>query len=285
MLYVNNNGKVLPRESYNLQAGSRAFLYGDGIFESIRIFGGKPINLDIHFKRLFKGAEALCITIPDYLHGEFLTEKMLELIALSQITTGGRCRVSVDRTAGGTYRPEKNDAVFFIEVMPLEENEFILNYKGLEVDIYKPLKLTKTFLSPFKTKNGLVKVMAAVHAAEQGLDDFLLTNEQGNIIESSNSNLFIVSNGVLYTPGIDEGCIGGTMRMLVINIAVQNNIRVYECPILPHNLLSADEIFLTNAISGIRWVGGYRTKRYMNVTSRRLMMLLNAYWNKELGLG
>jgi len=285
MLYVNNNGKVLPRDSYNLQAGSRAFLYGDGIFESIRIFGGKPINLDIHFKRLFKGAEALCITIPDYVHGEFLTEKMLELIALSQITTGGRCRVSVDRTAGGTYRPEKNDAVFFIEVMPLEENEFILNYKGLEVDIYKALKLTKTFLSPFKTKNGLVKVMAAVHAAEQGLDDILLTNEQGNIIESSNSNLFIVSNGVLYTPGIEEGCIGGTMRMLVINIAVQNNIRVYECPILPHNLLSADEIFLTNAISGIRWVGGYRTKRYMNVTSRRLMMLLNAYWNKELGLG
>lgn len=284
MLYVNNNGKVLSRDAFTISPGSRAFLYGDGIFESIRIFSGRPINLRTHCQRLFKGAEALRISIPAFLTETFLEEKVLELISISHIKTGARCRISLDRIEGGAYRPEKNDAVYFIEVLPLEENEFLLNYKGLEVDIYKEIRLSKTFLSPFKTKNGLLKVMAAVHASEQGLDDFILANDKGNIIETSNSNIFVVSNGVLYTPGLDEGCIAGTMRMMVINIAIQNNIRVYECPILPHNLLSADEIFLTNAISGIRWVGGYRTKRYMNTTSRRLVMLLNTYWSKELGL-
>lgn len=285
MLYINNNGKVLPRESLSVSAGSRAFLYGDGVFESIRIYAGRPINLKTHFQRLFKGAEIMHIVVSEHLTANFLEEKINELVALSQIKAGARCRISLDRADGGTYKPETNDAVFFIEVLPMDENDFFLNYKGLEIDIYKEIKLSKSFLSPFKTKNGLVKVMAAVHAAEQGLDDFILTNEKGNIIETSNSNIFIVSNGVLYTPGLDEGCIAGTMRMMIINIALQNNIRVYECPILPHNLLSADEIFVTNAISGIRWVAGYRTKRYPNSTARRLIMLLNAYWNKELDLG
>ncbi|NDB33987.1 MAG: hypothetical protein EB023_01270 [Flavobacteriia bacterium] len=281
MLYVNNNGKVLPRESAQIVAGSRAFLYGDGVFESIRILHGKPIHLTAHWLRMKRGAEALCIEIPDFFDETFLLKHIQELCELSKIFTGGRCRVSLDRMEGGLYKPEKNTGVFFIEVMPLEENEFQLNYKGLEVDIYKQVKLQKTFLSPFKTKNGIVKVMAAIHASQQGLDDFILQSDKGNIIETSNSNLFIVSNGVLYTPGLDEGCIAGTMRMMVINIAIQNNIRVYECPILPHNLLSADEVFTTNAILGIRWVGGYRTKRYLNTISRRLVMLLNAYWTKE----
>jgi branched-chain amino acid aminotransferase len=85
---------------------------------------------------------------------------------------------------------------------------------------------------------------------------------------------------VLYTPSLEEGCLAGTMRMQVINLALANGIKVYESPILPQHLLAADEIFLTNAIRGINWVGGYRTKRYQNNISRKLVVLLNAYWEK-----
>lgn len=282
MLFVNNNGKIWPRESAQITSQSRAFMYGDGVFESIRVFNGKAINLNAHFMRLKKGAEALCIDIPVFFDSTFLSLKIEELLMLSKLFEGGRCRVSLDRMEGGYYKPEQNSGVFFIEVLPLEDNDFQSNYKGLVVDVYKEIRLNKSFLSSFKTKNGLVKVMAAIHASQRGLDDFLLLNEKGNIIETSNSNIFVVSNGVLYTPGLDEGCIAGTMRMMVINIALHNNIRVYECPILPHNLLTADEVFITNAISGIRWVGVYQTKRYLNTISRRLVMLLNAYWTKEL---
>jgi branched-chain amino acid aminotransferase len=89
---------------------------------------------------------------------------------------------------------------------------------------------------------------------------------------------------VLYTPGLDEGCLAGTMRMQIINLALNNGIKVYECPILPQNLLAADEIFITNAIRGINWIGGYRTKRFFNNMSRKLIVLLNEYWEKELGI-
>jgi branched-chain amino acid aminotransferase len=85
---------------------------------------------------------------------------------------------------------------------------------------------------------------------------------------------------VLYTPGLEEGCLAGTMRMQIINLAIKNGIKVYECNILPQNLLVADEIFLTNAISGITWASGYRTKRYFNTISRRMIELLNDSWNR-----
>jgi branched-chain amino acid aminotransferase len=71
------------------------------------------------------------------------------------------------------------------------------------------------------------------------------------------------------------------MRMQVINLAINHGIKVYECNILPQNLLAADEIFLTNAIRGISWVGGYRTKRYFNVISRRIQAYLNDYWENQ----
>ncbi len=283
MLYVNNNGKVLPANAPVIDAGSRAFLYGDGLFESIRIINGRPINLKGHLQRMFKGAEMLKIRIPIHLTEEVFREKILELLELSEISKGGKCRLSLDRMSGGSYKPTSNEATYFIEVWPQDDNEFQLNYKGLEIDIYRDIKLQYSVLSPFKTKNGLIKVMAAIAAEESGLDDFVLQNDKGNIIESTSCNLFIVSNGVLYTPGLQEGCLAGTMRMQIINIAIQNGIRVYECSVLPHNLLSADEVFLTNAVSGLKWVGGYRTKRYMNNTSRRLVMLLNAFWSKENG--
>ncbi|NBR15016.1 MAG: 4-amino-4-deoxychorismate lyase, partial [Crocinitomicaceae bacterium] len=80
------------------------------------------------------------------------------------------------------------------------------------------------------------------------------------------------------------GCLAGTMRMQIINLAIANNIKVYECTILPQNLLAADEIFVTNAIRGINWIGGYRTKRFYNNMSRKLVVLLNDYWERELGI-
>ncbi len=284
MWYVNNNGNVVSGTEPSIVSGSRAFLYGDGVFESIRIMHGKPINLSAHIQRLFKGAEVLKIRIPSYLTAEVFHEKIMELITRNVIKTGGKCRLSIDRVAGGTYKPESNEATYFIEVWPMDENDFLLNYKGIEVDVYKDIKFYPNILSTYKTKNGLSKVLAAIAAEELGMGDFILQNDRGNLIESTSCNMFIVSNGVLYTPGLQEGCIAGTMRMQIINLAIQNGIRVYECPILPHNLLSADEVFLTNAINGIKWIGGYRTKRYLNTTSRRLVMLLNAHWSKALGV-
>lgn len=281
-LYVNSNGEIVPNNGASIAAGNRSYLYGDGLFETIRIMNGKPINVTNHFNRLMEGAKALKMRFPSFYSATFFEEKIQELVLRSDIKEGGKCRVSIDRAIGGTYFPETNEVSYFIEVQPYDANFFELNSKGLEVDIYMGMKKQKNFLSNYKTKNGLLYIMSAIEAKERNLDDMLISNEKGGILESSNSNLFVVSNGVLYTPGLDEGCLAGTMRMQVINLALKNGIKVYECSILPQNLLAADEIFLTNAIRGITWVGGYRTKRYFNVIARKIQSYLNDYWENDL---
>lgn len=273
--YVNNNGEVISGESYSIRAGNRGFLYGDGVFESIRIVNGKPINLANHIARMMEGAHKLKMRVPSYYNLAFFEEKILDLIDKSGIIFGGKCRISLDRARGGTYSPESNEVEYFIEVSQLETNNYVLNQKGKEVDVFSEYKKQMNALSNYKTKNGLIYVLASIAAKEKGLDDYLIMNTSDGIIESSSSNLFVVSNGILYTPGLDEGCLAGTMRMQVINLALQNGIKVYECTILPQNLLVADEIFLTNAISGITWVSGYRTKRYFNNVARKLVDILN----------
>lgn len=282
MLYLNNNGTVLANEGAAIEANNRSYLYGDGVFESIRIFNGKAINVENHILRLLAGAKAVKMRPANYLTVDFFKEKINELIQLSGIDGGGKCRISFDRVAGGAYKPESNEVNFFIDIYPYECNNFELNSKGIEVDQFMDIKKHINPISNYKTKSGLVYVLAAIQASEKNLDDMLILNDKGGIIESSSCNIFIVSNGVLYTPGLDEGCLAGTMRMQIINLALANGIKVYESSIVPQNLLAADEIFLTNAIRGVNWVSGYRTKRYFNNVSRKLVALLNDHWEEQL---
>ena len=284
LLYINNNGTILSNDAPTIHPGNRGHLYGDGVFESVRIMSGKTLNLENHISRMLEGARAIKMRIPIYFTTIFFEEKIMELLQKSGIKEGGRCRLSLDRMTGGAYLPETNECSFYIEVYPYDVSHFELNAKGFEVDIYLDIKLQKNFLSNYKTKAGLPYVMAALSAKEKDLDDVFMSDYRGNILETSSCNLFIVSNGVLYTPGLEEGCIAGTMRMQIINLAINNGIKVYECAILPQHLLSADEIFITNAIRGINWIGGYRTKRYFNNMSRKLVVLLNEYWEKQLEL-
>jgi branched-chain amino acid aminotransferase len=281
-LFQNINGEVLESSISGISSSNRSYLYGDGLFESIRVFNGELINLENHFKRLQEGAVLLKIRLPNYYTEEFFKEKIEELLQLSKIEKGGRVRLSIDRMAGGNYTPEFNEATFSIEVKPINSSDFELNSKGLEVDVFTDIKKSRNKLSNFKTKNGLIYVLSGIHAKEKDLDDMLIINEDFGIIESSSSNLFVVSNGVLYTPGLEDGCLAGTMRMQIINLALRNGVKVYESKILPQNLLSADEVFLTNAIEGVKWVIGYRTKRYFNNTSRKFVAMLNEFWEKQL---
>ena len=278
--YINNNGVLIPSESYAIKAGNRGHLYGDGFFESIRIINGRITNFENHYKRIRETFKVLKMIPPSNFTMDFIEGEIDKLIKQNNINAGGKVRLSIDRKPGGTYLPRTNDVDYFIEAHPLPNNNFELNDAGHKVDLYNDIKKTITFLSNYKTKNGLIYVMAKLFAKDKQLDDVLLQNDKLGIIESSSANLFIVSNGVLYTPGLDSGCLGGTMRMQIINLALQNNIKVYEAIITPQNLLSADEVFLTNAISGIIWVGNYRTKEYKNDTVRKLNNILIRKWTE-----
>ena len=160
-------------------------------------------------------------------------------------------------------------------MIAIDNNHFKLNPEGLIVNTYKIMKKSLDQFARFKTLNSLLYVQAAIYAKENKLNDSLILNGEGNIIESSKSNIFIVSNGVLYTPPLEDGCVGGIMRMNIINIAIDNKIKVYECSLKPQNLLIADEVFLTNTINGIEWVRGFQNKRYYHNLSKKIIDILN----------
>ena len=278
-LFVNNNGVLINAQTYALKAGNRGHLYGDGLFESIRVVNGKIINFSNHYNRLIDGMRVLKMKCQSSFTEEFLMNQINQLIDQNKITEGGKIRLSVDRKQGGTFLPKTNEVDFFIEARALPNNEFRLNEAGYMVDLYDDMKKPITILSNFKTKNCLIYIMSKLTAKEKGVDDLLIQNDQMGVVEGSSANLFVVSNGVLYTPSLDLGCLGGTMRMQIINIAIANNMKVYECNITPQNLLVADEIFLTNAIQGLTWVGEFRTKRYFNTVTNQLVDLLNEKHN------
>ncbi len=266
---VNVNGEVLPGDRPSMVLNNRAFHFGDGLFESIRIVDGAPCFLDAHWARLTTGAELLRIELPASLDRSTFERHIRELVASTGLASA-RCRFTLFRAGGGQYAPESNRGVFAIELFPVQEATYALNEQGLVVDIWPGMRKPINDLARHKTLNGQFYIMAALWSQERHLDDCLLQNERGNIIESSSGNLFIVSNGVLYTPSLADGCLGGVMRAQVINLSLDSGIKVYECSLNPQNLLAADEVFFTNAVRGLQWVAAYRTKRY----SHRLSSLL-----------
>lgn len=273
--WVDNNGTLQPADEPALRLDNRAFHFGDGLFESIRVINGRPCYLDAHWARLSTGADLLRITLPKGFDRERFGEAIQTLIQRSGVASG-RLRFTLYRGGGGYYRPETDQGHYTLELQALTDPHYVLNPNGLLVDIWPEMRKPVNELSRHKTLNCQYYIMAALWSRARGLDDCLLQNDRGNIIESSAGNLFIVSNGVLYTPSLSDGCLGGVMRAQVINQALANGIKVYECSLNPQNLLAADELFFTNAIQGIRWVGGYRTKRYTHKLAGALTELMVA---------
>ena len=154
LLYINNNGEVLKNEGAVLASANRGHLYGDGLFESIRVKNGKPINLEPHILRMLEGAIALKMRVPSFFTVSFFEERIMELLSASSIHDGGKVRISLDRVSGGTYKPTSNEVTYLIEVYPLDTNDYELNQRGWEIDLFTTIRKHKNRLSNYKTKNG-----------------------------------------------------------------------------------------------------------------------------------
>ena len=276
MNYVFHNGAFVDSTKGLLPISNRAFHFADGFFESIRIINGKPFLLQNHFSRMEDAFKAYSLDTSDFTF-EKLSEEIDQCIAKNNIEQGGRLRITFSRKSQGYYMPEKNEMEYFIECYPLENNYFKLNDEGMTVDLYPELRKENNKLSMFKNINCSLYILASLYASQKNLDIALIQNYEDTIVEASNANIFIVSNRVLYTPPLSEGCTAGTMRMNIINIALDQGLKTYETELNPQYLLTADEVFLTNAIQGISWVSSYRSKRYINNLSKELLIMLNKF--------
>jgi branched-subunit amino acid aminotransferase/4-amino-4-deoxychorismate lyase len=268
--FLNHNGKIISANQPVLTFENRAFRYGDSIFESIRVANGKIKFLDQHIKRLIGGLRYLKMENRQEFSVNLIGKQIIELAQKNNIKTDARVRFTVFRSNGGLYTPETNSVSYLIEIERLEEKGYILNKKGYAVDIYTDIKKGLNKLSNLKSGNALTYVLAGIYKTNHQLNDCILLNETGNIAEAISSNVFIVKEKVIFTPPLNEGCVDGIMRNHVIKIAKEFDMTVYETPIPPGFLNEADEVFLSNAINGIKWVGAYQKKRYYNNTSKLL---------------
>jgi branched-subunit amino acid aminotransferase/4-amino-4-deoxychorismate lyase len=273
--YILHNDKFLLATDPILTAQNRAFKYGDGLFESMRMFGGKLQFAEKHADRLAAGMKALKMDSFEMMDEFFLRQKAGELFKKNKFKEGARLRLSVYRAEGGLYTPETNNIEYLLEATETTTENYGFNKKGLIVDVFDELTKSPDKLSNFKTSNSLLYVLAGIYKKQHGLDDAFILNNAGFLCESISSNVFVVYDKQIYTPALTEGCIAGTMRSVIMEIAKYNRIPLIEAQINPEVLNEAEEVFITNAINGIQWVMGYGKKRYFNEVSKLLSGKLN----------
>ena len=271
---INFNGDSSAQE--NMLTQNRAFLYGDAVFETVKIVKGKILFLEDHYFRLMASMRILRMEIPMNFTMEYFEEQLLSVVENNGFSDSARARITVYRNDGGYYLPITNDISFLIHTSSLENQSFIFETKECEVDLYKDFYISKQLLSTLKTTNKVVNVTASIYANENGLDNCILLNENKNVVEVLQGNIFMLQGNTLITPPISEGCINGVMRKQVIALAKTiEGLEVIEEIISPFDLQKADELFFTNVIKGIQSITKYRKKEFSTTTTNLLVQKLN----------
>ena len=273
---INYNGELLSSDS-NISNANRAFLYGDGVFETLKIVNNKILFLEDHYFRLMASMRIVRMQIPNNFTLEYIEEQLLNLAKANDCNDSARVRFTVFRNDGGFYLPKTRTVSFLIQISPLDKTHYSFSDANYEVDLYKDFFITKQLLSTIKTTNKMIHVTGSIFAEENDLQNCLLLNNEKNVVEALNGNLFMLIGNKLITPSIEDGCLNGIMRKQVIQMAKKiENIEVLEQSISPFDLQKADELFITNVIIGIQPITKYRKKEYKTDLAIELMANLNA---------
>ncbi len=274
---INYNGTILPA-STNLLYNNRAFLYGDGVFETVKIINNRILFLEDHYFRLMSSMRILRMEIPMNFTMEYFEEQIKLVTEAINYSDATRTRITVYRNSGGYYLPETNTISFLIHSVLLENKRYEMSLEEYEVDLYKDIYVSKQLLSTLKTTNKIINITASIYAKENDLQNCLLLNEDKNVVEAIQGNIFMLMDDKLITPPISEGCLNGIMRKQILALAKKmDKIEVVEGTISPFDLQKADELFITNVIKGIQPITKYRKKEYKTAFSQKVLNLLNDF--------
>ena len=272
---VNSNGELHSSE-VQISVLNRSFLYGDGVFETLKIVKNKILFFEDHYFRLMASMRIVRMEIPMTFTMEYLETEVLSLVNSLSIQNSARARITVYRNEGGFYAPKSNSVSFVIHAESLPNQVYSIEDKNYEVDLYKDFMVAKQLLSTLKTTNKIIHVTASVYAKENQLENCLLINTDKNIVEAINGNLFMLMGNKLITPPISEGCLNGIMRKQIIGLAkTQEKIEIVEELISPFELQKADEMFITNVIFGIQPITKYRKKDFKTDFSKKILQEIN----------
>jgi len=281
MQYLYYNGQFLPENQAIFTANNRGFCYGDALFESMVLFDGKIPFWQAHLTRLENSSRILAFKLNGYSSKENLHQACLTLAQKNNIGKNARLRLQVFRAAGGLYTPTNNNTEIIITLKPLNNNNFVWQKKGLTLGVYQNMVKQYNLLANLKTNNCLPYIMGALYKQQQAFDDCCIINDQGRIAETISANVFAVSNNKLYTPPLTEAGVAGIMRQKVLFLAQKMGVNCNEIPIHPIDLPHFDEIFLTNAVQGIKWVKNYEKKMYNTKVSYLIFQELLKHVNEK----
>ncbi|HEX8575113.1 MAG TPA: aminotransferase class IV [Flavobacterium sp.] len=277
---LNFNG-ILHDHTEDSLHNNRAFLYGDGVFDTLKIVNDTILFLEDHYFRLMASMRIVRMEIPMNFTIEFFEKEILNLAKANVCNDSARVRFTVYRNTGGYYLPEHNTVSYVITASKLENRAYQIADAPYEVELYKDFYVSKQLLSTIKTTNKMIHITGSIFANENGYSNCLLINENKNIVEALQGNLFMFTGKELVTPPVTEGCLNGIMRKQVLALARKiEDIEVVERPVSPFDLQKADELFITNVITGIQPITKYRKKEYDQVLANDLLIRLNRLINQ-----
>jgi branched-chain amino acid aminotransferase len=274
---VNFNGEIVEDVEALLSVNNRGLAYGDAVFETLRVSAGKIFFWEDHYFRLMASMRILRMEIPMNFTLEFLEEEVKRTISsLSDRKNAIRVKILVWRKAGGTYKPNTNAIEYLICYEELDEPFYTLKDTIYEVELFKDHYVSSGLLGTIKSNNRIVNVLGSIFAEENDYSNCLLLNEQKQVVEALNGNLFLVQGTTIKTPPIADGCLNGILRKQLIEICKQlPKYTIIEKSVSPFELQKSDELFITNVISGIQPISKYRKKEYGMETAKDLLAKLN----------
>ncbi|WP_405206260.1 aminotransferase class IV [Aquimarina sp. LLG6339-5] len=275
---VNINGNLIVDNEATLSITNRGYAYGDALFETIRVNSGTILFWEDHYFRLMASMRILRMEIPMNFTPEFLQQEILELIEENGFMNSSvRIKIIVNRKEGGLYTPNFNGIDYSISVAPLNSSFYTFSSTSYEATLFKDHYIAPDLLSTLKSNNKLVNVLGGIFAKENGFENCLLLNTNKMVLEALNGNLFLIKGNKIKTPPVADGCLKGILRTQLLRILEKlPEYEVEEASISPFELQKADELFITNVITGIQPITKFRKKEYISEVTRRLLGVLNA---------
>ncbi|MCF8254204.1 MAG: aminotransferase class IV [Bacteroidia bacterium] len=273
---INFDGNIADNNTV-LSINNRGFNYGDALFETLKVSHGKILFWEDHYFRLMASMRIMRMEIPMNFTMQFLENQIQETLKSNQLgNSSARIKLMVFRHEGGLYLPDTNEIGFLITVKPVENDFYLLNDGEYEVDLFKDFYVSPSLLSTLKTNNKSINVVGSIFAKENNFQNCLLLNTDKQVVEALNGNIFLVKDQVIKTPPLTDGCLKGIMRKQLIDILkVCPEYDLIEESITPFELQKADELWVTNVITGIQPITKYRKKTYDNTIAKVLLQKLN----------
>ena len=245
------NGKHYDKENAKISVYDHGLLYGDGIFEGMRSYGGKVFRMEEHLDRLWDSAKSIWLEIP--MTKAAVAKAVNDTLKINNISDG-YIRLIVTRGAGSlgldpnrTSDPQVIVIADSIALYPAEMYE-----KGLTIITSSVLRNHPAALSPrIKSLNYLNNILAKIEGLQAGCVEALMLNHKGEVAECTGDNIFLVRKGVLQTPPLDAGILEGITRNAVIELAKEQGITVREMALTKHDVYIADECFLTGSAAEV----------------------------------